>query len=226
MAEPGVQDLLGVGGADRGDLVGGLDGALHEVGAAVVLHHMGVPRADAAGILQDIQAVLALVGDVVDGEHRLDAVELVQVAVVQVQVDGRQRGLPVVAVDDVGLEIGIEQHFEDGAGEEGEALAVIVEAVQAAALEVVFVVDEIEGNALVLGLEQAAVLAAPAHRHAEVGHIGQGVFVFQVAVQRHDHTAVHTVLDQRFGQRPGHIGQTAGLCKRSSLAGCIQNSHK
>ena len=71
-----------------GDLVGGLDGAFHKVGAAVVLHHMGVAGADAAGILQDIQAVLALVGDVVDGEHRLDAVELIQVAVVQVQVDG------------------------------------------------------------------------------------------------------------------------------------------
>ena len=60
VAEPGVQDLARVGGADRADPVAAFDGALHKVGAAVVLHHMGVPPADAAGVLQDVQAVLAL----------------------------------------------------------------------------------------------------------------------------------------------------------------------
>ena len=176
VAEPGVQNFLRVGGADRRDLVGSLDGAFHKVGAAVVLDDMGVARTDAAGILEDVEAVLALVGDVVDGEHRLDAVELVEVTVVQVEVHRRERGLPVVAVDDVGLEIGVEQHLEDGARKESEALAVVVEAVQAAALEVILVVDKVVGDAVVLGLEQAAVLAAPADRHAEVGDVGQRVF--------------------------------------------------
>ena len=70
---------------------------------------MGVAGTDAAGILQNIQTILALIGDVVDGKDRLDAAELVQMAVVQVEINRGQRGLPVVAVDDVRLEIGVEQ---------------------------------------------------------------------------------------------------------------------
>ena len=221
MAEPRVQDLLGIGGADGGDLVGGLDRALHEVGTAVIFHNMGVASADAAGILENVQTVLALVGNVVDGKDRFDTAELIQVTVVQVQVNGGQGRLPVVAVDDVRLEIGVEQHFEDGTGEEGEALAVIIEAVQATTLEIVLVIDEVVDNTVALGLEEAAVLAAPADRHAEVGDIGQAILEFQVTVQRHDNTGVDAVLDQSLGQCTGHVGQAAGLGKGSSFAGCI-----
>ena len=53
-----------------------------------------------------------------DREHRLDAAEFIQMAVVQIQVDGRQCGLPVIAVDDVRLKVGVEQHLQNGAGEE------------------------------------------------------------------------------------------------------------
>ena len=38
-----------------------------------------------------------------DGEDGLDAVELIQMAIVQVQVHRHQSGLPVVAVDDLSL---------------------------------------------------------------------------------------------------------------------------
>ena len=226
VAEPRVEDLLRVGRADGGDLVCTLDGALHEVGAAVILHNMGVTCADAAGILENIQTILSLVGNVVDREHRLDAAELIQMAVVQVQVDGRQCGLPVIAVDDVRLKVGVEQHLQNGAGEERETFAVVIEAVQAAALEVILVVDEVKDNAVALGLEQAAVLAAPAHGHAEVGDIGQRILEFQVAVQRHNDAGVDAVADQRLGQSARNIGQAAGLGKGCSLAGCVQDFHK
>ena len=69
-------------------------------------------------------------------------------AVVQVQVDGRQCGLPVITVDDVRLKVGVEQHLQNGAGEERETFAVVIEAVQAAALEVILVVDEVKDNAV------------------------------------------------------------------------------
>ena len=59
VAEPGVQDLLCVGGADGGDLICRLKGTLHKVGAAIVFHNVLVTMADAAGVLQDIGAVLA-----------------------------------------------------------------------------------------------------------------------------------------------------------------------
>ena len=226
VAEPRVQNLLCVGGADGGDLVGGLEGALHEVGAAVVLHDMLVPVADAAGVLQNIGAVLALIGNVVDGEHGLDAVELVQMTIVQVQVHRHQSGLPVVAVDDIGGEVDVEQSLQHGAGEEGEALAIIVEAVQAAALEVILVVQEVVGHAVHIGLEQAAVLAAPAHRHGVVGNVFQLIAVLQIAVQGHDDAGVHAVLDQRFGQGTCHIGQTAGFGKGIGFRSSIQDLHR
>ena len=226
MAEPRIQNLLCVGGADGCHLVGTLDCALHEVGAAVILDHMGVAGTDAAGILQNIQTILALIGDVVDGKDRLDAAELVQMAVVQVEINRGQRGLPVVAVDDVRLKVSVEQHLQNRAGEEGEALAVIVEAVQAAALEVILVVQEVVGHAVHIGLEQAAVLAAPAHRHGVVGNVFQPIAELQVAIQRHDDAGVHAVLDQRFGQGAGHIGQTAGFCKGGCFRSSIQDLHK
>ena len=37
---------------------------------------------------------------------------------------------------------------------------------------------------------------------------------------------IHAILDQCFGQCAGHIGQTAGFCKRIRLRGCIQDSHR
>ena len=70
-----------------------------------------------------------------DGEYCLDVVELIQVAVVQVEVNRGKGGLPVVAVDDIRLKVGIEQGFQNGAGEESKTLAVIIEAIQAAALK-------------------------------------------------------------------------------------------
>ena len=184
-----------------------------------------VAVADAAGILQDIGAVLALICDVVDGEDGLDPVELIQMAVVQVQVNGNQCGLPVVAVDDIGGEVDVEQGLQHSAGEEGKALAVIVEAVQAAALEVILVVQEVVGHAVDLSLEQAAVLAAPAHGHRVVGDILQLVAHFQVAVQRHDDAGIHAVLDQSLGQGACHVGQTAGLGKGGRFRSGIQDLH-
>ena len=225
MAEPRVQDLLCIGRADGGDLISSLDCALHKVGAAIILHNVGIACANAAGILQDIHAILALVGNVMDGEYCLDVVELIQVAVVQVEVNRGKGGLPVVAVDDIRLKVGIEQGFQNGAGEESKTLAVIIEAIQAAALKVIFVVDKVERHAVMLGLEQAAVLAAPAHGHAEIGNIGQRILELEIAVQGHDNAAVNAVMNQSLGQCTGNIGQTTGFCIRCSLAGCIENFH-
>jgi len=182
-----------------------------------------VTAADAAGIFQNVGAVLALVGNVVDGEHRLDAVELIQMAVVQVQVHGHQSSLPVVAVDDVRGEVDVEQSLQHSTGEEGETLAVIVET---AALEVILVVEEVVGHAVHFSLEQAAVLAAPAHRHRVVGNVLQLIPELQIAVQRHNDTGVHAVLHQGFGQGTGHVCQTTGFCKGVCFRSSIQDSHR
>lgn len=48
---------------------------------------------------------------------------------------------------------------------------------------------------------------------------------FQIAVQRQDHTAIHAVFHQGFGQSTRHITQTAGLGKGSRFAGTKQDIH-
>ncbi len=76
-----------------------------------------------------------------------------------------------------------------------------------------------------LGLEQAAVLAAPAHGHGVVGNVFQLIAVLQIAVQGHDDAGVHAVLDQCFGQGTCHIGQTAGFGK-GQASDSIQDLHR
>ena len=77
-----------------------------------------------------------------------------------------------------------------------------------------------------LGLEQAAVLAAPAHWDRVVVNVFQLISELQVAIQRHDDAGVHAVLDQCFGQGACHIGQTAGFGKGIGFRSSIQDLHR
>ena len=74
------------------------------------------------------------------------------------KIDGHQRRLPVVAVEDVGHPVQTGQQVDDRLAEKGEALAVVVLAVQRAAAEIVLVVHEVPCHAVLLQREQAAAL--------------------------------------------------------------------
>lgn len=188
---------------------------------------MRVCMADAQGILHNIHAVFALILDIVDGEHRFDAAVRFQVPVIQVQIHGHQRRLPVVGVDDVRVEVYMKQHLADGARKEGKALAVIIKAIQPGALEIVLIVQKIVFHAAGFQLEQAAVLVAPAHRHIEIGEIGKlfAVFFFHIAIQRQHHAACSPAALNSLRQAACHIAKAAGSGKRRSLAGTKQNVH-
>ena len=227
MAEPGVQDLAGIAGAHGGDAVGHLDGALHKVGAAIVLHNMGIPAADAAGILQNIQAVFALILDVVDGEHALGIAQLGDAVLVLQQVDGYQSGLPVVAVDDVGPPVQLSRRLDDGPGEVGEPLAVVEVAVHLPALEVVLVVYKPVGDPVPLQLEDAAVHLPPGQRDVEIlqeGHLAAPLPA-DALVQGENDLDLMAGLGQSFGQGAGHIGQAAGFDEGHRFRGGKQDFH-
>ena len=66
------------------------------------------------------------------------------------QINWDQRRLPVVAADNVRLEVKQRHDFHYSAGEKAEALAVIHVAVQVGAVEVLLVVHEVIDNALML----------------------------------------------------------------------------
>ena len=166
-------------------------------------------------------AKLALERHVVDREHGLDAVIQRQALVELAQKHGRQRRLPVIAVQDVALKAGrqVLQALGNGLGEERKALAVIKEAVRIVARKVALVVDEHIGDAVVLELLEPAVLIAPAQTHVKVGKVLhlRLVLVFDGGVLGHHHDDLGAGAHKRRRQRARHVAQATGLHKRCAL---------
>ena len=225
----GVLELAGVGGGDGGDVVGGIDGTLHQVHVPVVGQHVLVHVAgvEAQQVLDDLVAVAALVLDVVDGEDALGAPELPDALPLLQQVDGHQGGLPVVAVEDVGVPVQVGRGLDDGPGEEGEALAVVVVAIDLGPLEVVLVVHEEVGDVALPQLEDAAVGGAPGQTAVPVEHKAHllPVLLGDALVEGEDDLHVMAHVGQLLGEGTGHVGQAAGLDEGGDLGGCKQNIH-
>ena len=104
--------------------------------------------------------------------------------------DRGERSLPVVTVQDVHLQLG--QKFDglaDRLREEGVALTVVKVAVGAVALEVGLVIHEVEVDAFVVELLDAAVDAPPGEGHVEIGDVLHLLLIFlrDEAVFRQDH---------------------------------------
>ena len=228
MREPRVENLLRIRRAHRGDPVRAFDRALHQVDAFVVLEQAALRLWDAENILEDLKAILPLILNVVDREQRFDAAVPVVVRVEQAVVDRHQRRLPVVHVDNVGLKFDVRQHLEHGAGEESKALGVVEVAVKPLTLEVILVVDEIVDHIADLRLKDAAILAAPRHRHADAGE--EFHFLTQLLrnalVKRHDDAAADQARAERLRQGAGNVCKAACRRKGQRLTGAEQYFHK
>ena len=212
LAKLGRLDLVGIGGAHRGDGVGIAQGAQHVVDAAGVATQLRGGRWNvrhAQDILHHGVAKLALERHVVDREHGLDAVIQRQALVKLAQKHGRKCRLPVIAVQDVALKaLGqVLQTLGDGLGEERKALAVVKEAVRIVARKVALVVDEHIGDAVVLELLQPTVLVAPAQAHVKVGEVLhlRLVLVLDGGVLGHHHDDFGAGAHKRRGQRARHV---------------------
>ena len=103
-----------------------------------------------------------------DGDDRADGLVEFLAHRLVADVDGHERGLPVVAVDDVRLLRQQRQQLRHRAAEEGEALAVVIIAVKLGTLEILLVVHEVPRHALPLVGEKSAVQAAPGKAHIGV----------------------------------------------------------
>ena len=225
----GVLQLLGVGGGDGGHIVGGVDGALHQVHIAVIAEHMLVEVAgvETEEVFQGLLAVPALVLDVVDGVDRLGVVELGHAVALFQQVDGHQSGLPVVAVEHLGMPVQVARGLDDGAGEEGEALAVVIVAIDAGTLEVIFVVHEVVGDIVALELENAAVRGTPSQADVEVEEVGHlaAPLLTDALIEGEDDAHVMTAGGQSLRQAAGDVCETAGFDKGGHLGGSKQDVH-
>ena len=162
-----------------------------------------------------------------DGQRGPDGTEALFPHAVVFEVDGHQSGLPVVAVNDVGPELHVVQHPDNGPGEKAEPLAVVHVAVQVRAVEVLLVVQEVPDHAILFQGKQAAVHMAPGQVHIVIAQKGQLIAkpLPDAAVQRHHHRYLRPLRGQGGRQGTGHVSQSSGFTKRDGLAGCIQNFH-
>ena len=108
-----------------------------------------------------------------NGEDAGGVGELGRVAVGGAQPVGDEAGVPVVAVDDVGAPVQHARGFKGGAGEEGEAVAVVGVAVDAGTCaDVVLVVDEQDFEAIELDGVEAHALLVSVEGEVEAGDAG------------------------------------------------------
>ena len=133
-----------------------------------------------------------------------------------------------MAVDDVGLEVKMHQRVDDRAVKEAEALVfVAAQTVDIGAAEVILVIHEIEGHALIFKALDAAVLAAPAKLDLKLAfelHLAD-ILLRDGGVQRQNDAHVVALRLEHGGKRAHHVGQAAGLDKRYAFGCRKENLH-
>lgn len=220
VAEPRVEYLLCVGRADRGNDIGAFDSTLHQVERAAEIEQLLMLFAETEHVAEYLFAVNALILDVVDGEYVLYALIALAVCVHRRVVDRDESRLPVIRMDDVGLEVDVRDYLKYRAGEERKTLRVVIVTIDAVALEIILVVDKIEYNAVYLRLEDAAVLPAPRDWDGDMCdklHL-VAQFLLYSAVERHNNTAADKALAQCLGQRAGNVAEPTARHEGKSFA--------
>ncbi len=226
--EPRVENLLGIGRADRADRVALVDAAFHEVAAAVPLDDKAVLLRQAENVVRDLHTEAALILDVVDGKERANILIALAAAVKDVIKNGDRSGLPIVAVEDVRREIHVRDRLEHRHGEERKPFRVVAVAIDAGTPEIIFVVEEIKNDAVVFCREEAAVLVSPSEPNPEIRQKRDQLPEFRrnIRIERHDDPAVLAGFTETFRQRICHVGKTACRKKRSGFAHSEQNLHR
>ena len=217
--EPWIVDLFGIAWAYGGHDVGFLNGSLHHVHVAVVFQNGTMVVRNTQHIPGDVQAMLTLILDVVDGEHGFDVLIESIVTVEFIQVNRSHCGLPVVAVENINFKVDVFDQFHSSFGVECKTFRIIVVAVETVSLEVVFVVQEVVGHAVIVCGVNTAVLISPSQSHVEIAEEFHffAPFFFDVAVERQNNAAVMTQSCQSVWQGACYISQTAGCDERSCL---------
>jgi hypothetical protein len=190
-----------------------------------------------AGEAERVRPGRALVVEVVDGENSARVAERIVPAQAGLEVQRQQRGVPVVAVQDVGPDVEQLARADDGPAEEGVAqekvIAIGTGRVDLVALEEVVVGDEVHRH--VRARERGA------QEGGLGGPVGPGdgdggqhlVHVRAVALQpvpglpvegHEDHDVVSECL-QRFRQRGADVAQAAGLGDGRNLGGGEEDFH-
>ena len=131
-----------------------------------------------------------------------------------------EAGVPVVRMDDVGPEVEDGQQVQHGAAEEGEPLRIVPVAVEALAVEILLVVDEVVRHIAELVRIEADVFLTPRHGQRAIVDMLHRVPILlgDLAVFRHDDPDIHAVSLERLRQGASHVGETSCLRKWYGLS--------
>ena len=196
--------------------------ALHKINIAAELHYFALGFGYSEHVSENIHAENALVLYVVNREDRLYAAVPCLPAVHTFKIYDRKRRLPVMSVNDIRKETDKRKQIDRRLAEKCEPLAVVVFAVKPSAAEIVFVIHEIEGNAVFDDTEKAAVLFSPRKGYTGIEKLFHltAVSVGYRIVQRHyyPYVTVRIRLAHGCGKRPYNIAEPSRRGKGKRLA--------
>ena len=215
-------DLAGVGGADRGQTIGGCQPRLQEIHPAVELEWAEIEKGRIEVECRETAAgEQALIGQVVGGEDGFRPGQSLVSLRLELEESGCGCSLPVVQMNDVAVVYS--RHLQDGSRKKCETLGIVrIVAVQMLPVEELVRPDkiDIEGLGQMLFVEEA--------RHQSIGDGGlndpRGSLVADDipenrAVGWHHHGDLDSGGSQGAGERAHHIGEAAGLGERHDLRG-------
>ena len=145
----------------------------------------------------------------------------------RVQEHRRHARLPVVAVNDVRMEINHRQDGQRSLGEEAELLDIPVDiSIGLFPVEIVLVVNEIVGHAIqFVGHDPHVNIAELPEIHIKMMDVAELAAIFvrdaPVVGQHNAHIVLAAV--KRLGKRANHVGQSAGFDKRNAFRSDKQN---
>ena len=165
-------------------------------------------------------AELPLIGDVVNGIHRLDMGKLGPQHRVVFEVENRQRGFPVVAMQNIRQRAEFRQQVDHRAAEERKPQRIVAVAVQARTVEQMLVADGVDRHTVQRPAVERAGEAALAERNGagfDQLELVAAVFLRHAVHRGDDGHVVARFLKGR-GKGKRHIRQTAGFTEGRTFA--------
>ena len=223
-------NLLGVRGTDCRQPIGKDDPRLEQIQLPVKLHLVQVeilpvePGQQHVPMPED-----ALISQVMDGQQRGDVLIAVRVGVFDVQISGDQSRLPIVAVDDIDLQMQETDRFQRRPTEEHEPLAVVLVIFALLSIElgpvvIVVLLDEEDWH---IGTWQHAAKQSAANDLVTDWNVelhpqwlDRQTAGLDLPIGGHDDGHVVSGQMQIDRQRAAHIGQPPRFGKRGHFAGC------
>lgn len=222
------EDFLRIPFADCTDSIRTDNRTLQKIDAAVVLDDIAIPFGKLEHIGKDREIIDTLVVDVVDREQCVNGLVCRDMRVFPLQIDHGQSRLPVVGVENVGIEIDRCHQLQNRLAKICKPFAVVKAAVERRTIEIILVVDEIEDYPFRYGLPDTAILVPP--RQLDIDLPDQldllGEFLADRRIQRNDHADVALVAQlpsDCLGKRTDHVRQSSGRYIRKCFGCCIQN---